>query len=125
MSTQPDPKTRRLLQCAIDVLARALVRARLEAPRARLQQWTDAPRMAPLRVRGGAFDFAVAASAGRALVAVASHAIHHVAVLQPRGQQLGIANNAEFGRAPATVASEPAALPASPPPSMKDIPCLA
>jgi hypothetical protein len=118
----------------------AVARARLEALQARLLQWTDAQLAAPLHVRGqgglaGDFDFAVESSAGRELVFVTSHAIHHYALLQAHCKQHGIPVNAEFGRAPATLAHERAALassplpasplPASPLPASKEIPCNA
>ena len=106
----------------------AVARARIEALRARLRQCTGAQLDSPLQVRGlgglsGDFDFAVESSTGRELVFVASHAIHHYALLQPYCQQHGIPINAEFGRAPATVAHERAALAASPITSLKESPC--
>ena len=65
----------------------------------------------PLRVRGqagiaGDFEFDVASTFGRELVFVASHALHHFALLQPYCRQHGIAVDATFGKAPATVAFE-------------------
>ena len=104
-----------------------LARARLEALLARLLQWTDAQLDAPLQVRGlggltGDFDFAMNSSAGRELVFVASHAIHHYALLQAHCKQHGIPINAQIGRAPATVAHECAALSTSAMPSSKEIP---
>ena len=107
-----------------------VARARLEALQARLLQWTDTPLGAPLQVRGlgglaGDFDFVVESSWGRELVFVASHAIHHFALLQAHCQQHGIPINTEFGRAPATVAHERSALAFSPTPSSKETPCNA
>lgn len=88
---------------------------RLQGLLRRLAGWTGSSLDAPLQVRGlgglaGNFHFAVTSSMGRELVFVASHAIHHFAVLQPHCAQHGIAISAEFGRAPATVAHERAAL---------------
>ena len=108
----------------------AVARARLEALQARLRQWTDAQLDAPLQMRGlgglaGGYDFAVASSAGRELAFMASHTIHHYALLQAHCQQHGISINAEFGRAPATVAHERAALASAPMPSLKETPCNA
>ena len=108
----------------------AVARARLEALQARLRQWTDAQLDAPLQLRGlgglaGGCDFAVASSAGRELAFTAGHAIHHYAMLQAHCQQHGISVKAEFGRAPATVAHERAALSASPTPPLKETPCNA
>lgn len=106
----------------------AQARARLEALRVCLLQWTDAQLDAPLQVRGlgglgGDFDFAVASSTGRELVFVASHAIHHYAMLQAHCEQHGIPISAEFGRAPATIAYERSALFDSPQLSSKETPC--
>ena len=107
-----------------------VARARLEALQARLSAWTDAQLAAPLQVRGlggmaGEFDFAVASSAGRELVFVASHAIHHYALLQAHCRQHGIGVDAGFGRAPATIAHELSALADSRHPSSKEPRCHA
>lgn len=63
----------------------------------------------PILVRGqggvtGEFDFAMRSSIGRELVFVASHAIHHFALLRLHCQQHGIPTDPDFGRAPSTVA---------------------
>lgn len=65
----------------------------------------------PLRVRGlcgagGEFEFDVPSTFGRELVFVASHAVHHFALLQPYCRQHGIAVGADFGKAPSTIAFE-------------------
>lgn len=106
----------------------AVARARLQALQDRLLQWTGVRLAAPLQVRGlgglaGDFDFAVDSSAGRELVFVASHATHHFALLQAHCKRHGIPIGAKFGRAPATVAHERAALAPSPMPASKEIPC--
>lgn len=77
----------------------------------RLNDWTAADLETPVQVRGrgglaGEFGFAVGSSIGRELVFVASHAIHHYALLKPHCIQHGIPIGAEFGRAPSTVAYE-------------------
>ena len=74
---------------------------------------------APLRVRGqaglaGEFQFAVDSTLGRELVFVASHAVHHYALLKAHCQQHGLATAAEFGQAPATVAHARATRPSTP-----------
>jgi hypothetical protein len=89
----------------------AVARMRLRLLLRRLTEWTDASLETPLQVRGlgglaGDFHFAVDSSVGRELVFVASHAIHHYALLQPHCTRHGISISAEFGRAPATVAHE-------------------
>ena len=108
----------------------AVARVRLEALQAQLRHWTGAPLAAPLQVRGlgglsGEFEFEVQSSAGRELVFVASHAIHHFALLQAHCTQHGIAINAQFGRAPSTVANERAALPVLTKLTSKETPCNA
>lgn len=108
----------------------AVARTRLEALKARLRHWTDAQLDTPLQVRGlgglgGDFAFAVASSTGRELVFVTCHAIHHYALLQAHCKQHGIHLNAEFGRAPATLAHDRSALPRPRQPSSKETPCNA
>ena len=108
----------------------AVARVRLEALRSRLLQCTGAPLAASLKVRGlggmhGDFEFTVESSTGRELVFVASHAIHHFALLQAHCTQHGIAINAQFGLAPSTVAHERAALPVLTKLTSKETPCNA
>ena len=81
----------------------------------RLDDWTGGGLDAPVQVQGrgglaGEFGFAVASSMGRELVFVASHAIHHYALLKPHCIQHGIPVSADFGRAPSTVAHESASM---------------
>jgi hypothetical protein len=81
----------------------------------RLDDWAGASLDASVQVHGrgglaGEFGFAVTSSVGRELVFVASHAIHHYALLKPHCLQHGIPVSAEFGRAPSTVAHESASL---------------
>lgn len=82
----------------------------------RLQALADAVRAldaaalrAPLRVRGlcglaGEAAFEAPSTLGRELAFVASHAVHHFAVIQAEGLDPQIAVPTAFGRAPATVA---------------------
>ena len=108
----------------------AVARARLTALQTRLRAWTDAHLAAPRQVRGlgglaGDFGFAVQSTLGRELVFVASHAIHHYALLQAHCRQHGILTGAQFGRAPATVAHDRSAQPAALKPASKETPCTA
>jgi hypothetical protein len=92
----------------------ALARQRLLKLQLCLQACTSVPLSTPLQVRGlggpgGEFGFAVASSFGRELAFVASHAVHHHALLQAHCRQHGIAVDAAFGVAPATAAHARAA----------------
>jgi hypothetical protein len=96
----------------------SVARTRLHDLRRRFAEWTCPNLDAPLQVRGvgglaGEFQFSFESSMGRELVFVASHAIHHYALLQPHCTRQGIPISAEFGRAPATVAHERAKPPRS------------
>lgn len=73
----------------------------------------------PVQVLGlaglqGEAAFAVPSSLGRELAFVASHALHHFALLAPHCRQNGIPLPPGFGQAPATVAHER---------SLKETPC--
>jgi hypothetical protein len=108
----------------------ALAHARLKSLQARLQEWTDGQLDAPLKVRGlaglaGDCEFVVESSVGRELVFVASHAIHHYALLQVHCLQQGIPTAAQFGLAPATLAYARRALSVVPQVSSKETPCNA
>jgi hypothetical protein len=108
----------------------SVARLRLQGLLRQLAGWTGSRLDAPVQVRGlgglaGDFHFAVPSSVGRELVFVASHAIHHYAVLQPHCTQHGIPISAEFGRAPATVAHERVALADSPSDQTKEEICSA
>lgn len=86
-------------------------RQRLRAMQQCLQHWHGEDLRRPVRVRGqaglaGEFDFAVNSSVGRELVFLASHAVHHFALLKAHCQQHGMVISADFGQAPATVAHE-------------------
>jgi hypothetical protein len=87
----------------------ALARERLLAVRAQLGAWAPRALHMSVQVHGqagtdGAFDFAVASSMERELVFLASHTVHHFALLAPHCQQHGIPTPADFGQAPSTVA---------------------
>lgn len=103
---------------------------RLKALQGLLRRTTDARLNAPLQVRGlgglaGEFGFAVTSSIGRELVFVATHAIHHYALLKTHGERHGIPLDPGFGRAPATVAHERTANPARPPNPSRETSCPA
>ena len=99
------PRDRELERCTLRARARLL---RLQQ---RLQGWTQDTLDTPVRVlsRGGClgeFEFATASSLGRELMFLASHAVHHFALLQVYCLEHGIALGGHFGKAPATVAHE-------------------
>lgn len=86
-----------------------LARARLNALKQHLADWSGATLAQPLRVNGlagvaGDFEFSTLSSIGRELVFVASHATHHYALLQLYCEQQGMATDPTVGVAPATVA---------------------
>ena len=88
-----------------------IARQRLQALQQRFMQLDERGLDAPLRVHGrggagGEFAFTVASSLGRELVFVASHAVHHYALLHAHCKQHGIATAADFGKAPATIAHQ-------------------
>ena len=88
---------------------------RLHALLRRLDDWAGTNLDASVQVRGrgglaGDFGFAIGSSLAREIVFVASHAIHHYALLKPHCTQHGIHVSAEFGCAPSTLAHERAAL---------------
>jgi hypothetical protein len=88
-----------------------LAAGRVRALRQRLAALQRHDLTAPLVVRGrgglgGEFDFAVESSLGRELAYVAMHAIHHFALLKTHAEQQGLALDADFGKAPVTVAHE-------------------
>lgn len=102
-----DARPRDALLAACPVLASR----RLRALRQALQAWNADTLAAVVRVRGlcglaGELPFVVDSSIGRELAFVASHAVHHFALLAPHCVASGIAIDADFGKAPATVAHE-------------------
>lgn len=89
----------------------SLAEMRLLALRQQLATWHNGTLAQPVQVRGrcgaaGEFHFSVASSVGRELAFVASHTVHHFALLKAHCQQHDIAIDADFGKAPATVAHE-------------------
>jgi hypothetical protein len=99
-----------------------LARQRLVRLQQGLQACTGVPLQTPLQVRGlggpgGEFGFAVASTFGRELAFVASHAVHHNALLQAHCRQHGIAVDASFGIAPSTAAHARRALRPAPAPT--------
>lgn len=107
--------------------------SRLRTLHAQLTELPAASLDAPVQVLGlagtaGEFSFAVPSSIARELVFLASHAVHHYALLAAHCQAQAIPLPADFGKAPATVAHEraqrkaaEAAQPA--PPIRKETPC--
>lgn len=88
-----------------------LAAARVRALQQRLVALEREDLTAPVEVRGkgglgGEFDFDVDSSLGRELAYVASHAIHHFALLKSQARLQGLILGADFGKAPATVAHE-------------------
>ncbi len=99
------PRDRLLERCTVEARRRVLALQAQLAP-GRLPQLERL-----LTVRGqaglaGEMGFAVTSTIGRELVFVASHAVHHYALLQSHCRQQGIDLGADFGKAPATVAHE-------------------
>lgn len=108
---------RRARDASLENCPRA-ARQRLHALQLCLQRWHGEDLQRPVRVRGqaglaGEFGFVVGSSLGRELVFLASHAVHHFALLKPHCQQHGMAIAADFGKAPATVAHERASRPSA------------
>lgn len=92
-----------------------LAQQRLGVLRAALSPAAPAVLSKALQVKGqgglgGEFHFSVPSTLGRELVFVASHAIHHFALLQAHCKQHGLATGDTFGKAPSTVAHERAQL---------------
>jgi hypothetical protein len=88
-----------------------LARDRLLGLRQVLGQWTPDMLDRPVRVLGqggiiGDFDFCVTSSVGRELAFLASHAVHHFALLAEHLQRHGVPVPTHFGKAPGTVANE-------------------
>jgi hypothetical protein len=87
----------------------ALARARLHALQRLLALAPDLQQPVAVRVLVGVdgdFALQVPSSIARELVFVASHAVHHYALLRRHCEEQGIALAPVFGRAPATVAHE-------------------
>lgn len=107
-----------------------LARDRLLGLRQVLGQWTPDMLDRPVQVLGqggitGDFDFNVASSVGRELAFLASHAVHHFALLAAHLQRHGVPVPAHFGKAPGTVANEIAARRAAAQPDHQEFSCLA
>lgn len=106
-----------------------LARQRLLSLREVIGQWTPDMLNRPVQVLGqggitGDFDFCVTSSVGRELAFLASHAVHHFALLVEHLQRHGVPVPAHFGKAPATVANEIAARRAAPQPQTKELSCF-
>jgi hypothetical protein len=88
-----------------------LAQQRLLALQQRLGQLSAAQLDAPVQVLGqagleGEFNFRVASSVGRELAFLASHAVHHFALLAAHCREHRIPTPAHFGQAPSTVAHQ-------------------
>ena len=88
-----------------------LARTRLMALLERLSDSGHLDLDATVSVHGqaglaGDLGFVVTSTIGRELVSVASHAVHHFALLHAHCLQHGIPTGENFGKAPATVAHE-------------------
>lgn len=87
----------------------ALARERIAALRAALRGWADADLEDPLLVFTlggvqGQWPMVSASTISRELVFLASHAVHHYALLRGQCEHDGVAVGPHFGIAPATVA---------------------
>lgn len=59
---------------------------------------------------GGEHFFVLGSTLGRELLFLASHAVHHFALLKPALREAGMITNRDFGKAPSTVRHERATL---------------
>jgi hypothetical protein len=103
--------------------------ARVQALQRALGSWTHAASAQPLLVVGiggtqGDFAYRVPSTGARELAFLASHAVHHFALLRRHCEAQRIALDPDFGRAPATVAHDRQRNPATPI-EPKDTSCLA
>ena len=106
-----------------------LARDRLLGVRQVLGLWTPDMLDRPVQVLGqagitGDFDFCVTSSVGRELAFLASHAVHHFALLVEHLQRHGVPVPAHFGKAPGTVANEIATHRAAAPSDKQERSCL-
>ena len=106
----------------------ARARERLHSIQQRLAHWPTLQLATPLGVRAsigmaGESSCTADSSFGRELLFVASHAVHHFALLKLHCRQHGISIGADFGKAPATVAHERALVNATPPDIEEEAPC--
>ena len=106
-----------------------LARDRLQGLRRVLGQWTPDMLDRPVQVLGqggitGDFDFCVTSSVGRELAFLASHAVHHFALLAEHLQRHGVPVPAHFGKAPGTVANEIATRRAAAQSDNQELSCL-
>lgn len=105
-----------------------MARDRLLGLRQVLGQWTPDMLDRPVQVHGqggicGDFDFCVTSSVGRELAFLASHAVHHFALLTEHLQRQGVPLPAHFGKAPGTVANEIATQGAAAPSDNQELSC--
>jgi hypothetical protein len=105
-----------------------LARTRLRALRDQLGTWAPQVLDTAVQVRGqggmaGGFHFIVASCIGRELAFLASHTVHHFALLAPYCRQHAIPTPADFGQAPSTVAHANAARTSPAPPTFQESSC--
>lgn len=115
-------RDRQLERCTL------LARQRLAALSQVLAAADESTLQRAVLVRGlggtaGEFEFAVSSSVGRELAFVASHAVHHFALLHAHCVQHGIRLGQDFGKAPATVAFERGVSPQALPINLKETSC--
>jgi len=106
-----------------------LARVQILAIQHDLGQWGAVALDTAIRVQtriglAGDVSFATTSSIGRELVFVASHAAHHFAVLHQHCKAHGLPVDADFGKAPSTVAHERASRLHVVTRSTKDLPCI-
>ena len=99
------PRDRELERCT------QRARARLQRLQQRLRAWPAVSLAMPIRVSSrigaaGEFEFETRSSVGRELVFLASHAVHHFALLQVYCREHGLSMGSRFGVAPATLAHQ-------------------
>ncbi len=107
-----------------------LARTRLLALRHRLGTWIPEALDTVVQVHGqggiaGGFSFTVTSCIGRELAFLASHTVHHFALLLPYCRQHAIPTPAAFGQAPSTVAHANAARTTTASPTFQESSCFA
>jgi hypothetical protein len=127
VSTRSVDYDRRPRDPALETTA-SLARKRLHALRQHLALWKPDLLNVQVHVLGqggtlGDFNFRVMSSIGRELAFLASHAVHHFALLASHCQQHGIPTPAHFGKAPSTVAHHMAVSRAHAPFAAQENPC--
>jgi DinB superfamily len=99
------PRDRDLERCTLRA------RARLRRLQARLAGWQAVDLDQPVVVLTrcgvhGEFELSTVSSVGRELMFIASHTVHHFALLKVACEPLGVCFDLHFGKAPATLRHE-------------------